>query len=175
MSELAQFTEKLNRTADTLNLLVEVSEQTLPKIAQDVKNITEGIQNGFNEELLKYQAKKSINEALTESNVMMLNNKVLQSARALEEAVDHSYRRVENLRRNASIWKLVYCGLLCFLLGALSLFGLDYTKVSELQAQIGTLNATLNQRNAFINSTCKLKKEYAASINSTIDCSQYWN
>jgi hypothetical protein len=177
MSDLIKLAESLKHTDATLKLLIEVSDQSLPKIAQDVRNITEGVKNGFNTELLKYQVRKTLDESLSESNIAVIKMNADQTAQTLATAVQKAANAAKEYKESSNFHNLVLTFLIALIIGLLAgsllMWSSQYSKIEQLQADNKACYRGLSYLSAFLNTSCSIKKAYGVYSGHPVhDCSK---
>jgi hypothetical protein len=125
-SPVAEFQRQLANVADLLELLVHVSDEKVPQLKNDISNIVDKIEGGFDKEELAKQIRTVLNQVINQSDYAKLQTNIDTATKKMIEAIEQSSRKVENWRdnyHNRSKWHIaLISGAICFVIG----FGVCY-------------------------------------------------
>ena len=120
-SPVTEFQRQLANVADLLELLVHVSDEKVPQLKNDISNIVDKIEGGFDKEELAKQIRTVLNQVINQSDYAKLQTNIDTATKKMIEAIEQSSRKVENWRdnyHNRSKWHIaLISGAICFVIG----------------------------------------------------------
>ena len=171
MAELVELQKQLNNIEDLLALLSHVSSETMPQLKKDINDIVGKIQNGIDVQRLKEKVQSTIDETIENGNY----NKITTASKEIKEAINQVmqvFKAYEEEVKSISTWRTgVIAGFICFVIGVVCMWGIQYKRIDKYQYVIDQTNAMAG----YINSDCKTKQNYAKFVGQTIECNQTWS
>ena len=173
LKDLPKLQEQLNKT---LALMVELHTVTLPEIKKNVTDITNGVKNGFNTSILTEQARKSINNGISQSDVGQLKDKVKEATEHLKNSIASAESSATSYTQKFNLYGIIWVSLLSFLIGIAIAWGCMFSysirKFDKYRYVIGVTNRYVE----FINKSCKMKTSFAKFVGQKeFDCEKQWS
>jgi hypothetical protein len=120
-SPVTEFQRQLDNVADLLELLVHVSDEKVPQLKNDISNIVDKIEGGFDKEELASQVRAVINKVISESRYVKLERDIDINTKKMIDAITSSSRHIEQWRdnyHNRSKWHIgLISGAIFFCIG----------------------------------------------------------
>lgn len=108
IDKLEEFRQNTAAIEEQTGILVEIQSDVLPKITQQVKEITNCIQEGFNTNELRKQARESLNHVLRESDYSVMHKNLKATSEQLQSMITNLDSTVKNTYNNVDRWKELY-------------------------------------------------------------------
>lgn len=108
IDKLEEFRQNTEAIEEQTAVIINIQSKVLPDIAQQVKEITDCIREGFNTNQLRKQASESLNHVLRESDYSVMHKNLKATSEQLQSMITNLDTTVKSTYNNVDRWKDLY-------------------------------------------------------------------